>query len=344
MPGTGGTGLTIKSTWSHPFATPVEVWVHEPVDCVFIDLSKIDEDNCPRDPSYPNDKNKFGVIYSKVPVYIMGVPKVPVNIVCEEDVYIGPINSSMLNWKLELETPSKDYGEDDKDLCPVGIIGKKVVYFDETFAPQIPAPTPSSTARINNNCFVSIDHYTTIGKYLKLNKVSIFHPLIKDVTVPFDDQRYNYATIAPRSYFLKLGRTVTGGVKRGTNTPLASAGTATGGTSFDSHIKYIGNLYTCYDSAIVTATAGDKVKSQWDGDKTYVYASSFRYWAKDQPLTSGPPPHMPLDLRSEWWQNGNIASGEAFFTELQNVLGRNLPYSAELSNSITDLLTALENQ
>ena len=250
----------------------------------------------------------------------------------------------MLNWKLELETSSKDYAEDDVGLSPVGIIGKKVVYFDETFAPQVPAPTPSSKIRIYNNSFVSFDDYGLIGKYLKLNKVSIFHPLIKDVTVPFSDQWSNYATIAPRGYFCKMGRTVTGGVKRGVNTDIACTGTATGGTSFDSHIKYIGNLYLCYDQSIVAATAGEKVVSNWDGDKKYVYSSSFRYWDKEAPLTSGPPPHMPLDIKSEWWQNGNIASGEAFFTELQNVLGRNLPYSAELSNSITELLTALENQ
>lgn len=98
------------------------------IEAIEIDLSKINSENCPRDPTYPlgfadynNNKiqdegepSKFGIIYSKVPLIIKGSPKVPVTILCEDDVYLKSINM--------------EYAEDSAEAKPVGIMTKKVAW------------------------------------------------------------------------------------------------------------------------------------------------------------------------------------------------------------------------
>ena len=51
---------------------------------------------------------------------------------------------------------------------------------------------------------------------------------------------------------------------------------------------------------------------------------------------------MPIDMKFESMNSGNITSTEAFFDELNNIILKDLPYSADLSKSINDLLSTLE--
>lgn len=108
----------------------VDTWIlTDPyIKCLKIDLNRINEDTVPKDPSYPlgfadynnngqrdaGEPSKYGIIYSKVPLVVGGTPKVPVTIVCEEDVYLQGINDI--------------YPDDSNEANPVGILSKKVVW------------------------------------------------------------------------------------------------------------------------------------------------------------------------------------------------------------------------
>lgn len=98
------------------------------IQCVRIDLNKINLETCPKNSRYPlgfldydgdgikdeDEPYRPGIIYSKVPLMIEGTPSVPLTIVCEDDVYLKSINS--------------DKPDNDPTAFPVAIIGKKVVW------------------------------------------------------------------------------------------------------------------------------------------------------------------------------------------------------------------------
>src|SRR3989339_37350 len=160
-------GSVIKSIWSYDFdvSMGVRAYIQKKVRAVKLDLNQIDSNNCPRDPRDPHNPNKYGIIYSEVPLVIMGVPKVPVTIVCRSDVYVGPINSNSLDtnvdewWKIKTVNGT----DDDIQFKPVGIISEGLIWFDFTFAPSYPNPVINNSFRNSGS-----------GKTLKLNKVALY--------------------------------------------------------------------------------------------------------------------------------------------------------------------------
>lgn len=138
----------------YPPEKDCKILIDSLVEAVKINLDAIDKNNCPKDWRFPSgfqdyNKNgiqeqvepgKYGIIYSKVPLVISGSPKVPVTIICEDDVYVQSIN--------------KKYAIDDLSAQPVGIISKKVIWIDHS-------------AMNNNNA-------DTEDKEVMLNKVALF--------------------------------------------------------------------------------------------------------------------------------------------------------------------------
>ncbi|MFH1074042.1 MAG: hypothetical protein V1752_03040 [Candidatus Firestonebacteria bacterium] len=338
-------GAEIKVTWTHGFDPNITVYCQDPVEVLELDLNKITEESCPRDKKYPDDPDKYGIIYSKVPLMIKGVPKVPVTIVCEEDIYLGPVNSSYLNENLDLSIPSSNYGEDDEELCPVGIITKKNLYMDFTYAPAVP---PYEEIILNSFKTEYNDEYAPPYKLLTHNKVYIGYNWGRDTL-----NYYNYGSTTRSGDNMALTRRAIGGIVHYYE-KLVKSDNATHynarGIWGDNQYKIIGSMYTYYDADYVKAVTlnYDDWRNllangvYYQDVSTYLYSNSFRYWKKNKPLTSGPPPHIPIDMDIESLSSGNINAGEAFFTNLQTVLDRDLDYTTELSQAISALLETIE--
>ncbi|MFH1824864.1 MAG: hypothetical protein ABH873_06525 [Candidatus Firestonebacteria bacterium] len=349
-------GAQIRATWSHVFNTPIEVWLHKMYQVVKIDLDKIDENNCPKDPNYPDDETKFGVIYSKVPLHIMGTPKVPVTIVCEDDVWVGPINSrDRLNEKLEPKgLVDNDYADDSEEICPVGIIckGSKdattgkykgIITLDMSYAPHRKAP-PDLGPKYDTNTFIPWDNGKAsegdYNKTLKLNKVVLYDSYFFDITQNYLDWDSKSRGIEG-NYERKLGMHMGGGVGYGENdSHYGRLSTDPGVYARFNDIRFVGSKYSCDNLDLAKDTSTDDI--YWGQKYDYVYGSSFRYWDKDKPLTSGPPQHIPMDIRMESWGAGNIEAGNKYFVELKRILDANLGYTPEFSEVINELLTTIE--
>lgn len=94
------------------------VCIDKIIKAAILELDNIDANNCPRDPSEPENKDKYGIIFSEVPLVIKGSSQVPVTIVCMDDIYVQSINS--------------EYEDDASEAKPVGIISAKGIWADYT--------------------------------------------------------------------------------------------------------------------------------------------------------------------------------------------------------------------
>lgn len=124
-----GTITTTKfKIYRNPPDSTSYLYTDQWIDALKLDLSKITKYNFPKQQQYPlgfddynkngkqdiNEPSKYGIIYSKVPLVIGGIPEVPVTIYSEEDVYLQSIN--------------KEYPDDYENVQPVGIVTKKVAF------------------------------------------------------------------------------------------------------------------------------------------------------------------------------------------------------------------------
>ena len=322
----GALGTRIQVIFSHDFdiSSGIEAWLSAPVKAVKLDLGTINEQNAPRPPKYkdsivPIDRQKYGVIFSEVPMVVWGVPKVPVTIVCLGDVYIGPINSTYLNpAKIDdyASTIKVSEPQDSVNLYPVGIISKGMVFYDETLAPTYPDPSP-----VLNNTWVKMNH----GKNFLVNKVCVYHSLTKDpVTMNNGADWYRY----------RAGVTVTGGT--------FAEGDGDGGFAQGGSLPtIIGSIYNCADKSVIAqGTAANIFYSIYgsSGIPSLAYANSFR---------RNPPPHIPKNIYVTNYRILNDpADADTFITELAAYLaqGSSQTYTAQFAETITKLMNSLDGQ
>jgi hypothetical protein len=348
----------IIARWTHGFHVldgsgqpAIKVYIHPPYPVVEIDLDKIDESNCPKYLKDPDNPNKFGIIYSKKPLVIRGKPKVPVTIFCEDSVHVGPVNSAILNDNLDIMMPSPSTEEDGNDFCPVGIITKKHFFCDFTYAPVInPVKYDGSnpTVGIADNAFNLTTGSWLFDSYKMLtqNKVYISYPWASD-TLKYDD----WGSTNRSSDNLQFTRSSMGGIvsQRGIqgyrdyyHYQLVGLG------NLDSY-KFIGSSYSSYDADYVKEVTNNYnnwrrtvISSYQQSFAEYYYSSSFRYWDANRPFTSGPPPHIPMSIKTEQISGGGREEAQTFFTELNNVIQTNSTYSVELADKINKLIETIE--
>jgi hypothetical protein len=176
-------------------------------------------------------------------------------------------------------------------------------------------------------------------KKIKLNKVVIYNSYFYDTTKNYLNWDW-YGRSGEGAFEAVLGMHMGLGVGwSGCLNAYGTLGRAPGLAYYPNDIYLVGSIYSCDNLDLAKSTS---MMNMYSGEYNYVYASSFRYWKKDKPLTSGPPPHIPMDIRVEWIGLGNVLAGEKFFTELKKVLDGNLDYTPELASSINDLLTIVE--
>jgi len=317
--------------FSFDFPTKISAWLHKKVKVVKLDLSNIDENNCPRDPRYPNDKNKYGIIYSEMPLAVRGIPKVPVTIFCTKDVYCGPINYKMLREKNvdnhdDIIDPG--YKEDDPRAQPVGIICQGTLFLDATYAPLDTTASPKSNY-IAVNTFVDV----TDGKPKKLvlNKVLVYYSALRNT---------NENTQLPIF--------VMGGACFNRGKYWAGEGFCEPSMIND---RLIGTMYECFTKSILENSYNPKVVGGWYnlgyyrwGDRPAgprIYASSFRV---------KPPPHIPNHVSIVSYR-GVVPDDltEKFYNNLKDYYSKNKTedgyineYTAEFANTISKYLEDIE--
>ena len=334
--------VRVEALWSHDFPTNLSVWLHDTVQVIKYDLSKINEDNCPRpqiigDLNDPIEKQKYGVVYCQVPVALYGVPKVPVTIFCEDDVYVGAINQTHLDgdsfWDTsKLHTYSTK--AESTDYQPVAIISKGLVFSDYSLAPQYET-TNYRRDLITCNYFVGedTDLFTSLRgqmKYYYPKKLAVFH-LLWSTDYNGDDE-IQYAASCQC-----LGR--------GNNNPYSPPI-----DMYNPIPYYYGSYYQSTDPTLYakhkylnrmcTQSGANKKFNFWaDNNQMYtrIYNKRFR---------TNPPPHVPCTVNVV---SHNImyepTQTQAFIENLQNALNTQdgLPdYSdASFVNTLHDLLTSI---
>ena len=311
--------VRVEALWSHDFPTNLSVWLHDTQKVIKYDLSNVNEDNCPRpqvigDLNDPIEKQKYGIIYCQVPVALYGVPKVPVTIFCEDDVYLGAINQSYLDndqfWDTRKLHVFPTKYEDDA-YQPVAVISKGVVYTDYTLAPQYETPNYDQT-KISCNYYVGTDPkydynpdvFGHVNKRYYPKKLAVYHSLWSTDYFGDDD--------------IQLGGSL-GCFGRGYSN-LITDPTAMYQPSpryYGSHYRSLdSNLYSThkYLNRMAPQAASTKFNARLENSGTYakVYNNSFR---------TNPPPHAPnmVSIVSH-----NImydhASTQAFIENLQAAL------------------------
>ncbi|OGF51011.1 MAG: hypothetical protein A2231_11730 [Candidatus Firestonebacteria bacterium RIFOXYA2_FULL_40_8] len=274
-------GAVVKAIWSYDFdvSLGVRAYIQKKVKVVKIDLSQIDSSNCPRDPRDPHNPNKYGVIFSEVPIVVMGVPKVPVTIVCPSDVYVGPINSTSSGSNVDdWSHPKNVIGsaiDDYAGFNPVGIISGGTIWFDFTFATSYP------NAVINN----SFCGNSSAGKNLKLNKVALYSAFNNNnPTGIYIPDLTPYITTEKKGE-RELGMLGTGGVGLS-----FGVDTGTGYWSYN-NANIIGAVFY-YDGSVVASIYRDPgimYPLYFDYGGVRKYANSF---------DTCPPPFMPFSTKT----------------------------------------------
>ena len=275
--------VRVEALWSHDFPTNLSVWLHDTQKVIKYDLSNVNEDNCPRpqvigDLNDPIEKQKYGIIYCQVPVALYGVPKVPVTIYCEDDVYLGAINQSYLDndqfWDTRKLHVFPTKYEDDA-YQPVAVISKGVVYTDWTLAPQWETQNYDTT-KISCNYYVGAGSGGQAAKYYYPKKLAVYHSLWStDYTGDDDIQLGGSLYCYGRGYSNLIGD------------PTAM---------YQPSPKYFGSHYRSLDSNLYSThkylnrmcpqTGGTKFNARLENSGTYskIYNNSFRTKA---------PPHAP---------------------------------------------------
>ena len=364
----------ISVVWEHEESPYFEVRLPESVEVVKMDLSEITADNCPRDPKDPSNPDKYGIIFSEMPMMVYGVPKVPVTIVCMEDLYVGPINSQYLKNTTpdpvtsvydssNLSDVSTMYPPDSIYACPVGLMSAKVMYLDLTYAP---VTTAGKKVWANAYC----EPWTR--KTITLNKVALFHSVIRDY-LRGSEFIYQYTP----NYANQMGLLTCNG--------LMSPGDGwrewrNGGTGLQSRVygdtfwsKYrdsyspnvnaiqmTGSVYNDVNYDIVNWVNKDsdgsgkggkkRIRSHWVSGNSFGYddqsgarryASSFRSWNRSNPAKSGPPPNMPKEIKRITVDFADDRAVGAFLTELENLMKANQSYSDDYGKALSELQSSL---
>ncbi|OGF48951.1 MAG: hypothetical protein A2044_08270 [Candidatus Firestonebacteria bacterium GWA2_43_8] len=311
-----GQGHMMYFTWTDDFPMNISAFIHPKVKVVKLLLDRINENNCPRDPKDPNNKNKYGVIYSKVPLVVYGIPKVPVTIICEEDVYVGPVNSDYLKeQKVDIENAVGETDayvqahliDDDPKAFPVGIIGKKAVWMDFTYVPPTPHP---AVGDFTVNTFTR-----SHKKQMRLNKVMVYSSM--------------YRKDPPAPTHLAIGGAGYNRVRNEVGYFLpANAGQG-----------IIGTIYEAYDDDLIAKMAYPGVVRSYFADandpvhRPVIYARSFR---------TNPPPHVPVDMRYTGFRSpSSYESSEDFVNKLKEFLesgGESSLYTPEFAEIISKIL------
>jgi len=333
-------GSTIWCRYSHGFKLPIRASMNERIKVVSLDLNKITKENHPKDPQDPANPNKYGVIFSELPLVVKGVPEVPVTIVGMEDIYLGPVNANYLRENLDPKMPVAVNLLDDPDnLQPVGIICKKILWMDYTYAP---VTNQSMASYLVSNTFQP--QQIIIGKTLKLNKVAIYAPAFRPTY--YNLSMAQGANVWPFVYawerdlwFVKVKGAPMIGI---TNTYDSGRGFYNEYMDLD----FCGSIYTCEDKelekwssegAIIGEKPGNespRIMSKYSGGLRAVYANSLRY---------NPPPHMPIEFNiTSFYGNFSIKRTEEFFDSLSDLISKNEKWSIEYENKIEKLLTSYE--
>ena len=316
----------VEIIYSHDFNVQggVEAWIHEKQKVVKLDLSTINESNCPRDPKYKNstsiiDRSKYGVIFSEVPLAVWGVPKAPVTIVCTSDLYVGPINAPYNDpndvdkwWAPKIPNPVLK--QDDTEAKPVGLIASGILLYDYTLGVS------------NNGSLFSNTFGTAAGtgsKSITLNRVAIYHSWIKDPSDP------NLSWYKDRFGMIAMGGVTQprmpfyGALYPATNCPTL-----------------IGSVYYCADDSLIAAATAKNILDPYQGSSavgTVVYANSFR---------RSPPQHMPMNIfMTNYRILNSYDNAETFLVELERYLatGAGTTYDAQFSEIITNLVNEMES-
>ena len=311
------------------------------VKCVELDLGTINEDNCPRDPKYPDDKKKYGVIYSELPLIVWGVPKVPVTIICDNDVYLGPVNTDYLNPN-DIENV-KGYiktglVQDDPRANPVGIICTKVLWYDHTFA-KWESDAAEGYSFMNIGTRQNPVTYAYILKNWIINKVAFFASFIM--------------SYAPGTHYFE---DEFGTLETGASTRLYEIGPGKWRSSFWHYYpprKIIGTIYKDCEQGAITAFSGGNFERIWGASNCPVnyYASTFR---------TNPPPHLPSYIYLTNWTkiaSGEIKTDPETGTEYNKLLGETFietldtfiqtegvgaEYTTEFATFLSEMINVLE--
>jgi|GEM_PF-6469824 len=298
--------------WSHEFPSDLSAWIHSDVKVVKMDLSTLNAQNCPRDTKYPNDPEKLGIIYSQVPLVVFGTPKVPVTIYCEDDVYVGPVNSDRLipgNVDDHKNISTANFIEDDPNAKPVGIMSKKTIWMDYTYA------VGGDPDAIKVNTFVDSTHASGYGKTLKFNKVALYAPYFRSPTY---GTNYNSQLQTPY-----IGESV---YARRNSVSNISPNCAW---------MFTGSVYKSLDEDFIKTVAAPKYDIQAYVGARFLYSSSFR---------TAPPQHMPIDIKiNSYNMLSDPAKGPVFvdgFKELLDTYGTD-SYNVDFATKLSAMIEAL---
>ena len=358
----------ISAVWIHEESS-FNIKLGETVEVIKLDLSEITAENCPRDPSDPDNPNKYGIIFSEMPMVVYGIPKVPVTIVCMEDLYVGPINSPYLKntypsdgtniYKAgDVSDVSTNYPQDSKYVCPVGLMSAKVTYLDMTYAP---ITTAGKKVWANSFC------ESGTRKTITLNKVALFHSVVRDYIRGSEF----YGPWSP-FYGNQMGMLSCNGLQSRGNGHREWNDAYLINDAFwkdysDSYspganeIKLIGSVYNDVNYDLInwvnkdaTGTSGrggkKKVVTHWICSDSYgyddelgarIYASSFRSWDRTNPTKSGPPPNMPKEIKVISVDFADDRAVGAFLTELENLINANQSYNDEYGKALSELQSSL---
>ena len=311
------------------------------VKCAELDLNTITEENCPRDPKDPLNPDKYGVIFSEMPLIIWGVPKVPVTIICTEDVYVGPINTDHQDpLKIEDVVNYKKYGLvfDDPKAFPVGIMTKKILWYDKTLG--IWEKYDGNPPAVLLNTFTN---YWKLTKQYTLNKVALFSPFI-----------YKYGT-GPGYYWQRTFGVVETG-NGGSDMDIDYTRTSwRGGFGYYAYNEYpieeatrkiYGSVYKDGESGGVDSVESQQAFLKFQENLPYGFSTKQQYTSS---FRTNPPPHVPMYVYvSNMSSISDFEKGEKFIASLDELIKihgaeqAQVQYTADFTNALTDMLNEID--
>lgn len=289
-----------------PPKTTDAILIDQNITAVMVNLNKIDKNNCPKSSYYPsgfadynrngiqdsNEPDKYGIIYSKVPLVVYGSPKVPLTIICEEDVYLRSINKEYIQ-------------DDDSKANPVGIISKKVVFIDHTadntegrnvILNKVAVFTSANELYSFGGMGGQASDWPNVEKELWFNKVRIIGSIIYGITDLKGEENcyksyYNYDVSYQDREKIR-----------------------------DNHKNYIDSWMHIY-YVIGTATITYNSNSYKFGTRPVIYANSFR---------NNPPPHMPIYDKRLLMKGVTVPNAENFINKFQQYANTDIQIPMEV--------------
>ena len=296
--------------------------------CVEINLDNITEENSPRDPSYPTDMNKRGVIFSEMPLIVWGTPAVPVTIICTEDVYVGPINTTYVNPKNVDNCKDlivKSLKLNDPNAQPLGIMTKKFLWYDHTLAP-FSSPNPFK-AQLNSWATNEV-----VKKYI-VNNTALYSGFMYDKMNTLNYYGSQFATheigVAGKNHEVGFGA----GLSKYWE----------GEYDYMYPTRYfVGSLYKDNDSDAPKTIIEKNIFLKYYGNDApdHVYSSSFR---------TKPPPHFPMFIElTNWTRIADVEKVQTFINVLDELIisegteSSMVNYTPEFSEALTTMINEIE--